>query len=1045
MNENQSNPLVLMEHRVLSFWEEHDVFSLSLKKNKGNKRYVFYDGPPFATGLPHHGHLLASTIKDVIPRYQTMKGYDVPRRFGWDCHGLPIEHEINKSMGLHAHEAVASLGIAGYNAACRAIVMRYREEWRQVIRRIGRWVDMDHDYKTMDASFMESVWWGFAQLWQKDLIYLGNKIVPYSPTLETVLSNFEASSNYQDTQDPSLTIRVSLSHPLGGLPTDVLIWTTTPWTLPANGALCVHPDANYVGLSVEGDNRQILIAEARVDAVMKDRRYTLNCRVQGQELLHASYEPIYARLFDDPGAYQIFTDAFVSLESGTGIVHMAPAFGEDDQRVCARYGLDRVCDPLDSRGYFTERCPELFGRSFKEADTLIIRTLKEKGSLFEHQTLVHSYPFCPRSDTPLMYRAIPSWYVRVERLKDTMLRINQSIHWVPKHIQEGRFGQWLAHAKDWAISRNRVWGTPLPLWINSVTGKILCMDSRAMLEQYTGVWLEDLHREHVDGLSFSIDGEPGVYERVPEVLDCWFESGSMPWAQHGYPFSTPQQSLSDYMPADFIAEGLDQTRGWFYTLTVLAAAMTEAPAFTHVIVNGIVSAEDGKKMSKRLKNYTTPMELMERYGADALRLYMIHSGLVKGEEQRFSDLGVEHMARHTLMPWLNAVKFFEGYADAESWRYPEVAPPIEHVLDRWILSRCSSLIESIEGAMSQYQLYQVVPPLLYFIEEMTNTYIRMNRSRFWGTAHPSDPAAFYTLYTVLYQWTVCMAPFAPLTAEAMYQKLKAFRSEDALSVHLKDYPQPQITAIDKDTEEAVSWMQRIITLGRHQRNLVHIPIKTPLPSMTIVHKDPSVLAMISSLKELLLTELNVYDLTLETDETRYVDFKIKPNSRVLGKRLGAQFKAIFQRMMTLPTAAIQEAETTGYIEIEGIRIESDAWSLERIARHKQVATDGSITLVLDTALDARCLAQGRAREWVSLIQRYRKTRDLNLTDRIHLAVALSPQDREVLEAHRTYVMEETLCIQLDVHSQDAQSDDYERLSEDLSLQLRAVIPSDPCV
>lgn len=1006
------NIIVTLEHQSLKMWDEEQIFARSIEQNKNNTPYIFYDGPPFATGLPHHGHLLASTLKDIIPRYMTMRGYHVRRQFGWDCHGLPIEHEINKSLGLHAHEAVEKLGIAGYNAACRAIVMRYREQWHTVIRRIGRWVDMDNDYKTMDVTFMESVWWVFAQLWQQKLIYKGKKIVPYSCALGTVLSNFEAGSNYQDIQDPSVIIKARLKEKIHGHICDMLLWTTTPWTLPANLALCVHPEAYYVLCQTEDKSSVYIVAEERFSWIQDTMPLHIVEHVKGYDLMGLHYHPLYDLAIEDPMAYSILGDTYVTMDTGTGIVHIAPSYGEDDARVAEKYGITTCLDLLDDTGHFDDTIPTLHTLHFKAAESIILRYFKEHHALYRHSTLVHSYPMCPRSDTPLIYRAIPSWYVDVTTLKERMLAINDTIHWVPEHIQHGRFGQWLASAKDWAISRNRVWGTPLPLWINDVTGAVICMDSREKLAAYTDILVEDLHREHIDHLTFTQASEDGVYRRVPEVLDCWFESGAMPWAQHHYPFKDPEMLISDVFPADFIAEGLDQTRGWFYTLTVISCALKDTAAFKNVIVNGIVTAEDGKKMSKRLNNYTPPMDLMERYGADALRLYMIHSGLVKGEEQRFSDAGVEHMTRSSLLPWLNAVKFFDTYATLENWQMPDAPPVLEHPLDKWIISKSSSLITSIEKAMASYHLYHVIDPLLEFIDALTNTYIRMNRPRFWGTDdNGADNNAFYTLYRVLHEWTLCMAPFAPLIAEAMYQQLKKYTPHNTLtSVHLHDYPHATAAHIDTTLETSIMWMQKIITLTRQARNNARIAVKTPLRNMTIIHREQDVLTLIAHVEHLIRSELNIQTISYTTQEDDYVTVTLKPHSRILGQRLGTSFKAVFEQLKNLTQEDIRLADIHGALSIASHTITRDEWHLERSARSADILTDGSISIQLDTTLDATLLSLGSAREIISAIQKYRKYRNLHVADRIVLRLIASQAILDTLHEHQAMIAKETLSL-----------------------------------
>ena len=563
------------ELKTLDFWKYKDIFKKSLSKTRSGKPYIFYDGPPFATGLPHHGHLVASTLKDIIPRYFTMKGRYVERRFGWDCHGLPIEHEIDKKLGLSAQAAVEKLGIKGYNDECRGIVDRYTAEWEKTISRLGRWVDFENDYKTMDTSFMQSVWWVFKQLWDKNLIYQGTRVVPFSTTLGTVLSNFEAGQNYQDVQDPAVTVLFKLKDE----DAYIAAWTTTPWTLPSNLALCTGADIDYIKVRDEDANKIIYFAKDRLEAYSKKRTFSVLEELKGSKLKGRRYEPLfnYFAEQEDAGAFQVLNDNYVTTDAGTGIVHIAPGFGEDDNRVMKEAGLGEVfvC-PVDDAGQFTNEVPNYAGIHVKEADKDIIKQLKEETKLYEQGVLVHSYPFCYRSDTPLIYKAIPSWYVKVEEIKERLLASNAEINWVPDHIKDGRFGKWLEGARDWSISRNRVWGTPLPIWQNNETGNFICIGSIEELKKYTGVEIDDLHRESVDTLDFRIDGEEGTYKRITEVLDCWFESGSMPYAQLHYPFEN-QDVFKEGFPAEFIAEGLDQTRGWFYTLTILSTAFSTSP------------------------------------------------------------------------------------------------------------------------------------------------------------------------------------------------------------------------------------------------------------------------------------------------------------------------------------------------------------------------------------------------------------------------------------------------------------------------------------
>ncbi len=1001
------------EHRVLELWKQENVFQQSLDQTRNGEPYIFYDGPPFATGLPHHGHLVASTLKDTVPRYFTMKGRHVQRRFGWDCHGLPIEQEIDKALGMSSAEAVEKLGIKGYNDECRSIVNRYTAEWESTITRIGRWVDFENDYKTMDPWFMESVWWVFKQLWDKGLIYRGEKVVPFSTALGTVLSNFEAGSNYQDVQDPAVTVLFRLNEE----DAYIAAWTTTPWTLPSNLALCVGPDIRYSLVHDKELDARIYVATERLEDFGKGREQEVVKEVAGSELRGLTYQPLFDYFADleSAGAFQVVTDEYVTTDSGTGIVHQAPAFGEDDYRVLKTAGIDAIVCPVDMEGKFTADVTDFAGLHVKEADREIIRKLKDEAKLYRQDVIVHSYPFCPRSDTPLIYRTIDSWYVRVEQFKDRLREVNQHINWVPGHIKDGRMGNWLDGAIDWAISRNRYWGTPLPIWINDATGNAVCVGSRQELADYTGVLVDDLHREHVDGLTFEMDGEEGTYRRIEEVLDCWFESGSMPYAQLHYPFEN-ETLFEKGFPAEFIAEGLDQTRGWFYTLIVLGTALFDTHPFKNVIVNGIVMAEDGKKMSKRLRNYTPPDELMEKYGADALRLYLINSGLVKAEEQRFSDEGVRDMVRRALLPWLNAFKFFETYATIDGWQPGAKFTPSANIMDRWILSRLQTLKANISREMEAYRLYNVVPALFDFIEDLTNWYIRLNRSRFWGDGMTADKdAAYMTLYTTLFELNQSMAPFAPFLSETIFQQMKPFSHIDQpASVHLCSYPEPEAGLIDPMLESAVTRMQHIILLGRQKRNQEKIKTRYPLPALTVIHKDQALLDEIAKLENYLQAELNVKAVVYSTNEGEYIDLYAKPNSPVLGKRLGKDFKRFKDMIEGLTTDQIGALQESGEITLDGQTFAADDILVFREAREGTNAiSDRFVSIDVDCNLTEDLLLEGLAREVVNRVQRSRRDKGFNVVDRIDIRYSASGRLREAMTRHADYIRGETLAETLE--------------------------------
>ena len=1002
------------EHNLLKFWNEKNIFKKSLEKNRSSDPYIFYDGPPFATGLPHHGHLVGSILKDVVPRYWTMKGKFVQRRFGWDCHGLPIEHEIDKSLGMSSLEAVKQLGVKGYNDECRKIVQRYTAQWQKTIERIGRWVDFDNDYKTMDPWYMESVWWVVKQLWEQGLIYKGEKVVPFSTELGTVLSNFEAGSNYKSVQDPALTVLFKLKSE----DRYVAAWTTTPWTLPSNLALCVGRDIDYAEVKDLSSGKSLIVSEHYSQDLLKDsEKFESISKLKGSDLVGKKYLPIFDFFQDHEkfGGFSILEDDYVTPENGTGIVHQAPAFGEDDYRIFQKAGIDvpPIC-PIDMSGKFTSAVEDFAGIYVKDADKEITKAIRDKGLLFKQEVVQHNYPFCPRSHTPIIYRTIDSWYVKVEEFREQLLEANAEINWVPGHLKNGRMGKWLEGAIDWAISRNRYWGTPLPIWINDETEKRICVGSIDELKSLSGIELNDLHRENVDPVTFRVSGEPGVYRRVEEVLDCWFESGSMPYAQLHYPFEN-EETFNRGFPAEFIAEGLDQTRGWFYTLIVLGNALFRKNPFKNVVVNGIVMAEDGKKMSKSLRNYSPPEELMETFGADALRLYLINSGLVKGEEQRFSDEGVKDMVRRALLPWLNAFKFLYTYAEIDNWRPEAHFSASTNIMDQWILSRLESLKESVVNEMERYRLYNVMPSLFEFIEDLTNWYIRLNRARFWTEGTSQDKlSAYHTLYEALVELSISMAPFAPFLSEALYQELKGFSSLDLPeSVHLCSYPEGNKKRIKPLLESAVQRMQHIILLGRQKRNQEKLKTKYPVSEVTIIHPDEKLLKEISKLENYLQQELNARDISYSKNEENFIKLYAKPNSRILGKRLGKDFKEYKKAIEELTSSDINRLR-----EEEKITIKNEDFDLEDILVFREAKQGNNtvsnkfISIDMDCNLDSELIAQGQAREVVNRIQKSRKDFGLKVNDRIKLAIKAGPVLESVIKTHEKYIKSETLTTQL---------------------------------
>lgn len=1011
-----------MEEEILRYWAEHDTFRKSITNRKDAKDYVFYDGPPFATGAPHYGHLLAGTIKDILPRYQTMRGYSVERRFGWDCHGLPIEALAQEQLGLSGAADIIATGVDVFNETCRSMVLTYVEEWRKTVTRMGRWVDFDNDYKTMDLSFMETIWWVFKQLWDQGRIYKSHRIMPYSWKLNTPLSNFEAGSNYQDVQDPSITVRVKLTALPPGLDTQgasvyALIWTTTPWTLYGNLAICAGPDITYVAVRDSADHTIYVLAEARLAAYYQQAdQYERLATWTGADLCGLTYEPIFPTFEGTDNAFRILNDGFVSTDDGTGFVHAAPAFGDDDFHICRAAGIP-LRDYLDDVCAFTESVPEYHGVFCKDADKSIIRSLKDTGKLVHQSTLVHSYPFCPRTDTPLIYRAIEAWYVRVEDLRDRLVANNATVHWVPQAVGEKRFGNWLKEAKDWNISRNRYWGSCLPIWISEDGQDMVCVGSIAELEQLSGQTVTDLHKHHVDNITFELNGK--TYHRTPEVLDCWFESGAMPYAQQHYPFARADE-LDKFFPADFIAEGLDQTRGWFYTLMLLGTALFDQSPYKNVIVNGLVLAEDGRKMSKRLKNYPDPNHILDTYGADALRLYMIHSPIVRAEDLCFSEQGVIHALRHLLIPWWNAYSFFVTYANVDGWSpspdggHPSAADA--SLMDRWILSTLDRLADEVVTAMDAYDLQQAVRPLVQFINDLTNWYIRRSRRRFWKSEDDADKTrAYETLHTVLLRLCQIAAPFTPFISEEIFRNLRTADLPE--SVHLCDYPLPGTLPRDPALEAQMARVQDVVGLARQLRADFTLKVRQPLAALHVVCRDPAVLDLVRPLADIVADELNVKEVRFGSDETALAELSAKANYKTLGPRLGRTIKKAVEAIASFGTAELahllDNQDVVITLDGDPVTLTPTDVLIQRTPKAGlAVASSGDLLVALETSLTPALIQEGHARELINRIQNQRKTQDLDVADRITLTITADAELVAAITAHRDTIAAETLAVKL---------------------------------
>lgn len=997
------------EKKVLKFWQDNQIFEKSVENRKNSPHFTFYDGPPFATGLPHYGHLLAGTIKDVVLRYKTMKGYYGPRRFGWDCHGLPVENEIEKAFGLSGAASIQEFGIAQFNEECRKIVLRYTEEWKHTVKRMGRWVDFNNTYRTMDVSFMESVWWVFKQLFQKGLVYEGLKVMPFSAKLGTPLSNFEASENYQEIDDPSITIAFQSRDNAN---TYFLAWTTTPWTLVSNLALMVGPLIEYAEILDHASKRHYILAAQRIPVYYKNPEdYTLLRKFPGLELEGQHYIPLFDYFIDHlkKGAFRILLEDSISVDEGTGIVQTAPAFGEVDFYACQKAGIEPVC-PIDNNGHFTSEIPDYRYLYFKDADKEIIAKLKQKGLMFHQTTYRHRYPFCPRSDTPLIYKTLRTWFVAVEKIKERLLQTNETTHWTPGHIQFGRFGKWLEGARDWAISRNRYWGTPIPLW-RSEDGEIIVIGSIKELEDLTNQKIEDLHRHFIDDLTFEKNGK--IFKRIPEVFDCWFESGSMPYAQNHYPFEN-QKTFDDNFPADFIAEGIDQTRGWFYTLHVLSTALFDQPAFKNVIVNGLVLAENGAKMSKRLKNYPDPLDVIHLYGADAIRLYMLNSPAVKGDDLAFSKNGVELILRQVMIPLWNSYSFFITYARIYNWKPSSQQAEPGQVIDQWIISLLNKLTHQVELGMNDYDLARSVEPFVHFVEQLTNWYIRRSRRRFWSEEDTQErKEAFETLYYVLIELVKIAAPYIPFICETIYQNLRT--SEMPQSVHLCNFPRYESTCRREKLEAEMDAVQIAVSLGHALRKEHKLKVRQPLATAHIISRNPQVLAFLRDQQHLIAEELNVKNVTFSSNESDFVSLISKPNFRILGKILGKEMplaQKIISQFSQEELLKILEGETLEIqIGTQTIKLTHEEIQVDRKVHEGTVAsTQDNITIALETQLDEALLIEGLAREIVNKINTMRREANFAVTDRIKVVMQTTEKVIACFEHLGSYINNEILAV-----------------------------------
>ncbi|KAK6106649.1 isoleucine--tRNA ligase [Brugia pahangi] len=1008
------------ELKVLQWWRKEKIFAKSLELSKGRIRYTFYDGPPFATGLPHYGHILAGTIKDVVTRWAHQNGYFVERRFGWDTHGLPVEYEIDKILGIKGPHDVLKLGIDKYNAECRSIVMRYASEWENAVERMGRWIDFRNDYKTLYPWFMESVWWVFSQLFKKGLVYRGVKVMPFSTACSTPLSNFEAGQNYKDVVDPAVVVGFTMDDDSS---IQLAAWTTTPWTLPSNLCVAVHPDLIYITVQDKKTEKKYILMEERISELYKDiEDYEIVDRFEGKVLEGKTYQPLFpyfSEMKNKYGAFRVLVATYITTDQGTGVVHQAPYFGEIDFQTCLDNGvitrdMKPIC-PVDECGRFRDEIIDFRGQYVKDADKNICKYLKQHGNLVKLSEVKHNYPFCWRSDTPLLYMAVPSWFIRVEEIVPKLLTNNDKTYWVPSFVKEKRFGNWLKDARDWAVSRNRFWGTPINLWVSDDLEEIIAPASIAELERLSGQKVTDLHRENVDHITIPSSTGRGVLHRVSEVFDCWFESGSMPYAQNHYPFER-KNDFENNFPADFIAEGIDQTRGWFYTLMVLSTALFDRPPFKNLICNGLVLAADGSKMSKRKKNYPDPLKIVEKYGADALRVYLINSPVVRGENLRFREEGVRDVLKDVLLPWYNAYRFFVQNVKVYEYTINEEFTLLDtksiNVMDKWIMSFTNSLLNFVRNEMSAYRLYAVVTPLTKYFDSLTNCYIRLNRKRMKGEDGPEECArSLSTLGNVLLLIVRLMAPFTPFFCEHMWHNLRHISLSSSESVHFEMIPQALSELIDKSVERRVARMRAVIDLVRVLRERKGIPVKYPLKEMIVINREKQFLDDILSMQNYIVAEVNVRMLIVSHNKEKYgVHLKAEPNFRLLGTRLkGDQKKVVDYLKNHVTENELEQFAEQGTLNILGYELTDEEVSLsyaccgiQTAGEQMEAHSDGQTIVIVDTTEDDILKDEGFAREVINRVQKLRKTAKLMPKDMAVTYCKVSPPNHRLAAVIKDY-------------------------------------------
>ncbi len=1011
-----------LENEILDYWDKNDIFEKSIESRDPERSFIFYEGPPTANGRPGIHHVISRTIKDFVCRFKTMEGYRVERKAGWDTHGLPVEIEVEKELGFSSKEEIEAFGVGKFNEKCKQSVWRYKKEWDELTRRIGFWLDLDHPYITYENNYIESVWWILSEFWKKGLIYLGHKILPYCPRCETPLSSHEVSQGYQNVEEPSVYVRMLIKDEEK---TSFLVWTTTPWTLISNVALAFNPEIEYVKVEYSGEF--LILAKARLSVL--DGPYEIVKEFRGKDLIGKNYEPLFPFDMSNKKCYYTVEGNFVSTEEGTGIVHIAPAFGEDDYQLGLKYELP-VLQPVDKSGKFTQDVALFSDKFVKTADPEIINNLEERGLLYKSELYEHSYPHCWRCSSPLLYYAKKSWFLQTTAMKERLINNNKKINWYPKEVGEGRFGEWLQNNVDWSLSRERYWGTPLPIWICTECQHAHCIGSVDELKKLSGLTADiDLHKPHIDEVQITCSKCNNKMNRVPEVIDCWFDSGSMPIAQWHYPFEN-QEIFEKKFPADFISEGVDQTRGWFYSLLTIAALLFDKPCYKICISHDLILDKLGQKMSKSKGNTVVPETVLSEYGADALRWYLLTVS-PPWVSTRFDTEGVKEVLRKFLGTLVNVYSFFTMYANIDNFSYDKAKIAIDKraEIDRWLVNNLNALVEKVNNYLSCYDLTKAARAISeYVIDDLSNWYVRRCRRRFWKSEMGDDKlAAFETLYEVLYTLSKLMAPFTPFIADEIYLNLTRDRNDESESVHLTNYPQystADYSFRDLELEERMDLIRRVVYLGRSLRNETGIKVRQPLSRIIVVTTESKVKKYLEGMARLVLEELNIKGIDFVSDEKKLTSKKAIPQFKQLGPKFGKNANKVSDIIRNLSDEELESfAEKEGIgIEIQGQKVlisMNDVEIITQSAEGLAVQKDSDLTVALDLKITQDLQIEGLAREFVNRVQNMRKNAGFDVIDRINIYYQTTDILKKAIDTQSSYICHETLAENLASNSGNA--------------------------